>query len=178
MKKCVIATLFILLSAPGALSIQNSTEWIKYTSLEGRYTVSLPAQPKVSTQQATTADGEKFPQYLAAVIEPSDVAYMTGYFDYVPGTVFSADAARDGMVQRVNGTLISEKSISLGAYPGRDLKVLARAPGGSEYIVRARLYEAEKRVYILQFVVPKALDSEEMSGKGVKYLDSFQVIKN
>src|SRR5216683_761344 len=155
MRKCVIGILLLFVSAPLALSIQNSSEWIKYTSEEGRYTVSLPVQPKITTQEATTAEGQKFPQHLASVIEPGDVAYVTGYFDEVPGTVFSADAARDGMMQRVNGTLISEKSISLGAYPGRDLRVLARAAGGGEYIVRARLYEAEKRIYVIQFIVKK-----------------------
>jgi hypothetical protein len=178
MRKCLIGILFLLVNAPLALSSQNSIEWIKYTSAEGRYAVSLPRQPTLSTQEATTVDGQKFPQYLAAVLEPGDVAYMTGYFDYAPGTIFSADAARDGMVKRVNGTLISEKTISLGPYPGRDLRVLARAGGGGEYIVRARLYEAEKRVYVLEFILPKSLDSEEMNAKAAKYLDSFEVVKN
>ncbi len=177
MRMCVVGILLVLMSSSVALSIQNTSEWIKYSSAEGRYTVSLPAQPTLSTQEATTADGQKFPQYLAAVTEPGDVAYMTGYFDYVPGTIFSADAARDGMVKRVNGILLSEKTISLGGYPGRELRVSAKPDGGTEYIIRARFYETEKRVYVLQFIVPKSLESDVTEVKGIKYFDSFQVVK-
>jgi hypothetical protein len=189
MRKCVAAILLLMISASLALSIQQPDEWIKYTSPEGRYSVSLPSQPRVSTQEATTADGQKFPQYLASVVEPGDVAFMTGYFDTVPGTVFSADAARDGMVNRINGTLISETATSLGGYPGRELRVstkpapAAPAEGGKpaeavEYIVRARFYEVAKRVYVLQVIFPKSLESESINAKATKYFDSFQVVKN
>lgn len=178
MRKCVIGILLMLVSAPLALSIQNSNEWIKYKSAEGRYVVSVPGQPKVSTQEATAATGDKFQQYMATVIEPGDVVYVVGYFDQVPGTIFSADLARDGMVKGVNGALISEAPIRLDGYPGRELKVSAKASGGNEYVLRARYYEAEKRIYVLQFIFPKSLESDALNAKGTKYLDSFQVVKN
>jgi hypothetical protein len=188
MKKRAGGILLLLISASIALGMQDSG-WIKYTSPEGRYIVSLPAQPSVSQQEATTADGEKFPQYLASVIEPGDVAYMVGYFDAVPGTIFSSDAARDGMVKKINGTLISETTISLGGYPGRELRVLAKPTAAQpaegtkpanlvEYVVRARFYEADKRIYVLQFIFPKSLESDAVAAKAAKYFDSFQVVKN
>ncbi|SRR6266545_4603541 len=188
MTRFIFAILLLPISASFALSIQKPDEWIKYSSPEGRYTVSLPAQPNLSTQEATGADGQKFPQYLATVLEPGDVAFLVGYFDNVPGTIFSADAARDGMVSRINGTLISENAISLGGYPGRELKVLAKPaappsaeaakPDAVEYIVRARFYEVDKRVYVLQIIFPKSLESEAVNAKAAKYFDSFQVVKN
>ena len=189
MRKYFAAILLLLVSASLALSIQKSGEWIKYTAPEGRYSVSLPAQPSLSTQQATSATGEKFPQYLAAVVEPGDVAFVIGYFDSVPGTIFSADAARDGMVKQINGTLISETAISLGDYPGRELKIVTtpaaakpaegeKAAKGLEYIVRARFYEADKRVYVLQLIFPKSLESDALTAKATKYFDSFQVVRN
>lgn len=189
MRKYFAAILLLLLSASLALGIQKPDEWIKYSSPDGRFTVSLPAQPNLSTQEATTADGQKFQQYLASVVESGDVGFVTGYFDSVPGTIFSADAARDGMVKRINGTLISETAISLGGYPGRELKVLTKpapaesVPGAKpgeavEYIVRARFYEVDKRVYVLQVIFPKSLESEATLAKATKYFDSFQVVKN
>lgn len=190
MGKYFAAILLLLLSASLALSIQKPDEWIKYTSPEGRYTVLLPAQPSLITQEATAATGDKFSQYLASVVQPGDIAFMIGYFDNVPGTIFSADAARDGMVKRINGTLISETAISLGGFPGRELKVLAKparyeqpAEGtkpadGVEYTVRARFYEVDKRVYVLQLISPRSLDSEALAAKATKYFDSFQVVKN
>ena len=179
MRKYFAAVLLLLVSASLVLSIQKSGEWIKYTSPEGRYSVSLPAQPKLTMQEATAADGQKFPQYLASVIEPGDVAFTIGYFDSVPGTIFSAQAARDGIVKRINGTLISESAISLSGYPGREFKILmkpARArPADATYVVRARLYEADKRVYLLQFIFPQSLESDALAAKAVKYFDSFQL---
>ncbi len=189
MRKYFAATLLLLMSASLALTIQKPNEWIKYTSPEGRYTVSLPAQPKLIMQEATAATGDKFPLYLASVVEPGDVAFIIGYFDNVPGTIFSADAARDEMVKGIRGTLISESAISLGGYPGRELKVLTKpAPAepaegakpaeGREYMVRARLYEADKRVYLVQFISPKSLESDALAAKATRYFDSFQVVKN
>jgi hypothetical protein len=188
MRKYFAAILLLLMSASLALSIQKPDEWIKYTSPEGRYSVSLPAQPKLNMQEATTADGQRVPIYRASVDEPG-VTFMTGYFDSVSGTTFSADAARDAMVKRINGTLISESAISLGGYPGRELKVLTKlvpvqaAEGAKpaeaiECVVRARFYEADKRVYVLQFIFPKSLDSDALAAKATKYFDSFQVVKN
>jgi len=189
MKKCVAGIWLLLMSASLAVGIQRAGEWIKYSSPEGRYSVSLPAEPKLATQEATTADGQKFAQYLASVVELGDVVFIVGYFETVPGTIFSADAARDGMVKQINGTLISETAISLGGYPGRELKVLTTpAPAqpaegtkpaeGVEYMVRARFYEVEKRVYVLQFILPKSLEGDALNSKATKYFDSFQVVKN
>ena len=189
MTKCITAILLLLISASFALSFQKRDEWIKYSSPEGRYSVSLPAQPNLSTQEATTADGQKFPQYLASVTEAGDVVFLTGYFDSVPGTIVSADAARDGMVKQINGTLINETALSLGNYPGRGFKVLAKAPAGAsaegekpaepvDYIVHARFYEVDKRVYVLQVIFPKSLESEAINARATKYFDSFQVVKN
>jgi hypothetical protein len=189
MRKYFAAILLLLMSASLALSIQKPDEWIKYTSPEGGYSVSLPAQPTLRTQEATTTDGQKFTQYLAAVVEPGDVVYMVGYFDNVPGMIFSADGARDGVLKQTNGTLISETAISLGGYPGRELKVSTKpalpqpAEGATpaeavEYIVRVRFYEADKRIYALQIIFPKSLENEALAAKAAKYFDSFQVVKN
>ncbi len=189
MTKCITAILLLLLSASLALSIPKPDEWIKYNSHEGRYTVSLPAQPNLSTQEATTPDGQKLHQSLASVTEAGDVAFVTGYFDLDVGKIFSADAARDGMVKQINGTLINETAISLGNHPGRGFKVLAKAPAGAfaegekppetvDYIVHARFYEVDKRIYILQVIFPKSLESEATNARATKYFDSFQVVKN
>jgi hypothetical protein len=187
MRKRLAATVLLVLSASLGLGVQKPDDWIKYTSPEGRYTVSLPAQPKLSTQEGAAADGQKFPQYLASVVNGDDVAIMVGYFDTLPNLTFSEDAARDGMVKQVNGTLISEAPISLGSYSGREFKVStkftqpaadAKPAEEIEYIVRARVYEVDKRIYVLEFVFPKSLENDALAAKATKYFDSFQVVKN
>jgi hypothetical protein len=174
MRKAVIPVVLLLLSTSLARAIQNS-EWINYNSTEGRYKVSLPAQPKLSTQESATADGQKFLQYMASVQDP-DAIYLVGYFDHVAGTTFSADRARDGMVKAVKGTLVSERSISLSGYPGRELKVGTKSDD-SEYIILAKFWDTETRVYVLQVVFPKALESESVNIKATKYFESFQILK-
>jgi hypothetical protein len=175
MRKAALTILLLLFIASLASAVQD-TAWINYHSAEGRYDVSLPAQPKLATQESATADGEKFLQYMATVQQP-DVIYLVGYFDHVPGTTFSADRARDGMVSAVKGTLVSERVISLGGYPGRELKVAAKFDT-TEYVVLAKLWDTENRVYVLQAVYPKSNESETMSANAAKYFDSFQILKN
>jgi len=103
---------------------------------------------------------------------------LIGYFDYVPGTIFSFDKARDGMINAVKGTLLGESAISLGGSPGRELKALTKDDEGTEYLLRARFYDIDKRVYVLQFIFPKSLDGDAMSAEGSRYFGSFQVVKN
>ena len=186
MKKVLTGVLLVLLTASLAATAQQATQqpdkWIAYTSPEGRYSVTLPEQPKLKTQESATADGEKFPQYLA-IASDAQITFLVGYFDVVPGSIFSGDAARDAMVKKVAGNLISESPITLGVIPGRDLNVALKlsvptAEGEParqiDYVDRMRMYEAGKRVYILQAFFPKAVESEA-AARVSKYFDSFQV---
>ena len=175
MRKTAITVLLLLFITSLARAVQDSG-WIDYNSAEGRYTVSLPAQPKVTTQESATADGQKFLQYMATVNQ-ANVIYLVGYFDHVPGTSFSADRARDGMVSAVKGTLVSERIISLSGYPGRELKVGAKL-NTTDYILLAKFWDTENRVYVLQVVYPKSSESEAINKNAAKYFDSFQILKN
>lgn len=168
--------MFLLASASLALSIQTPQEWIRYNSAEGRYSVLLPSQPKSSTQESATAEGTKFTQYKATLIE-GDAVFLLGYFDHVPGTVFSLDKARDGMVEAIKGVLLSESAISLGGSPERDLKVATKNEEGTELLLRTRFYDVDKRVYVLQLIIPKAEDDSAAAAKSVRFFDSFQVTK-
>jgi|ERR1700682_2297090 len=174
MNRAIAPISFLLICAAGALGVQNS-KWINYNSAEGRYTILLPAEPKLSTQESATADGQKFSQYMA-IVRDQDAIYLVGYFDHAPGTVFSADRARDGMVTAVKGTLLSERTISLSGYPGRELKVAAKSET-TDYIIQAKFWDTENRVYVLQVVYPKSVEGESINTRAAQYFDSFQVLK-
>lgn len=175
MRKAALPVLLLLFTTSLALAVQDAG-WVDYNSAEGRYTVSLPAQPKLSTQEAATADGQKFLQYMATAQEPNAI-YLMGYFDHVPGTVFSITGARDGMVAAVKGTLISERTISLSGNPGLEMKVGTKS-GEIEYTLLVKFYDTENRVYVQQLVYPKANESEALTRNAAKYFDSFQILKN
>jgi hypothetical protein len=168
------AVLLVLMTAALPFSLQGQTEWIKYNSPEGRYSVLLPGEPKITTQEAAASTGEKFAQYMAAS-EDSIAVYMVGYFDVAPNMTFSFEKARDGFLAAVKGTLLSEKVISLGGYAGREANVSANGGSGIEYLILVRFYQVEKRIYVIQFIVAKSADAAISAGKSAKYFDSFQV---
>jgi hypothetical protein len=147
---------------------------LRYTSPEGRYTVLLPAQPKISSQQVSAPDGTPMTQYMA-MASGSIGMVMVAYFDYPGDVVFSLDKARDGMVNSIKGTLLDEHAMSLGGAPGRQVRITARTEQGMEFIDRARFYDVKPRVYVLQCITPKSLDSAAIAEKCEQFFDSFRV---
>jgi hypothetical protein len=173
MQKITTALLIVIGSAIACVA-QDSGNWINYTSPTGRYSVLMPSQPKLMNQEGTSSSGAKVPQYVA-VAEDSSATYMAAYFDYTAANSFSFDKARDGMLSNVKGTLLSEKSISLGGYPGREARISGKN-NGVEFLTRVRFYDVNKRVFIIQFIVIKGNDSSEAATKATKFFDSFKVV--
>ena len=172
-KSLALAACLLLTFATLANGFQLPPEWVKYTSVEGRYSVLLPKEPKLDSQEATAATGEKFTQYMAQTND-SDSFYWLGYFDYTPSMTFSLDDARNGAIENVKGALVSEEAISLGGYPGRELKVSAKN-AGVDILMRVRFYDVGRRVYILQHIFQKSTDSPAIAQKTAKFFDSFKV---
>jgi hypothetical protein len=169
------AVLLLLVISPVlTFALQQSDEWIKYSSKEGRYSVLLPGQPTVDSQEATTAAGDKFTQYKVTV-QSRNLVYMIGYFDYSPPTVFAFDTARDRMMEGVKATLLSERSMSLGGAPGREIRLQMKIQS-EDYLMVARFYDVGRRVYVIQFITPKS-DETEVSERAARYFDSFQLVK-
>ncbi|MEP6707291.1 MAG: hypothetical protein ABJC05_07215 [Pyrinomonadaceae bacterium] len=107
----------------------------------------------------------------------SDSIYGFIYFDYTPDMAFSLDKARDGAVGAVKGTLLSEEAISLGGYPGRELKVAAKN-SDLDLVIRARIYDVGRRVYILEHICQKSSDSPTVAEKTARFFDSFKVTQS
>jgi hypothetical protein len=153
---------------------QADASALRYTSPEGRYTVLLPSQPNLSSQQVSAPDGTPMTQYMAMASSNTGML-MVAYFDYPGDVVFSLDKARDGMVNSIKGTLLDEHAMSLGGAPGRQVKISARTEQGMEFIDRARFYDVKPRVFVLQCITPKSLDSAAIAEKCEQFFDSFRV---
>lgn len=173
MQRKILAACLVLTFAALANGFQSSTEWVRYTSDEGRYSALIPQQPKLMTQEATAPGGEKFKQYMAQTND-SDSIYMLGHFDYTPNMVFSLDRARDGVLESAKGTLLKEEAVSLGGIPGRELKFSTKN-GEIEFLIRLRFYEVGRRVYVIQHIFQKSSDSPMIAEKTVRFFDSFKV---
>ncbi len=176
MNKIIVAMFLLLVAEVVCGSQQHSSQWIKYSSPEGRYSVLLPGEPKLSSQEASTADGAKFTQYMASSPDANTVC-LIGYFDHVGNRVFNFDKSRDGFIGAVKGTLLTESVISLGGYPGREMKVTAKSADGAEYVLRVRTYDVGSRVYVVQFIFLSSEDTPAVAENARKYFDSFALTK-
>jgi hypothetical protein len=171
-------TALVLTVAAFLCGLQAQTaDWTKYDSPEGQYSILFPGEPKLSTQEATAATGAKLPQYMAISVDSkNETFYSVLYFDLPSDMKFSFNDGRDGILNKVKGTLISEKAISIEDYSGRELKISA-PNDGAEYIVRARFYLVGTRIYLLQLLLDKSADGPIADDKSVKFFDSFQLTK-
>jgi hypothetical protein len=165
-------TILLLVISVAAFGYQAASQWTKYTSPEGGYSVLLPGEPQLKSQEETAPDGGKIQQHLAFASDSAGAGYMVAYFE-TGDRSFSFDKARDGALSRVNGTLISERDIKLREYPGREVKFFGAASGVDFFFV-VRFYRLETRVFVIQFIVPKSA-GQDVPDKAIKFFDSFQV---
>jgi len=156
---------------------QQRELWFKYASPEGRYTILMPEAPKLSSQETTGGDGNKLTQYMASLAKPNAV-YIAAYFDRASTSTFSLDKAREGMLEKVNGTLVSQTPIVLGGYSGLEFRAFAKTAAGEEFIVRARVYDIDFRVYVLQYIVSRSSESPLVAKEGDKFFNSFALTTN
>jgi hypothetical protein len=121
----------ILLIAGNAFGLQGSHEWIKYDSPEGGYSVLLPGQPNLTTQEAATAKEKSSHSTWPAL--PMRRCFSHRIFrPYSGNNVFPRQSTRQ-YYSVSQGNLVSEGSISLGGSPGRELKVSLTGADGVEY---------------------------------------------
>src|SRR2546427_10695855 len=120
MKGIAIAIL-ILTSTGVGFSFQGSGDWIKYTSPQGRYSVLVPGEPKLSRRETISASGKKITQHRATA-SAANFAVFVGYYNYASAMTYSLNQARDGIVASI-GTLLSESKINLGSHPGVEMNL-------------------------------------------------------
>lgn len=103
--------LVLVVAAVAAAGAQAIPDWTAFRSPEGLYNAIFPGPPRLFAQEATTATGEKFPQYIATTPDPGvDSAYFVAYFDMNATQTYTLSDGRDGMVKAVKGTLIGESA--------------------------------------------------------------------
>jgi len=146
--------------------------WSKYTSPEGRYSVSFPGQPKLET------DESKKPKSYTASVLSLPTMYAVSYFDAQDESFL--DDWRDGEIKRLKeskGTILGDNPESSGGYPGRQLVTLEKDSSGTEWVRGIRVYRVEGRIYMVIFTYPKSSESDALKAKGTKFFDSFQITK-
>jgi len=177
-QSCVVGVLLLLLTVGILLAGCGGTTWSEFSSADGAFSVLMPGTP---TEQTQTQDTDLGPiDVHMFTIEQGEVAYLVGY-NVFPAAVIEAatpaailDGARDGQVETVKGTLLSEKEITLGAYPGRDLEIQVEGSDGASSL-RSRLFMVGDRLYQLVVAGPKG---QSTSPNTIKFLDSFKLVED
>ncbi|MDH4129953.1 MAG: hypothetical protein OEV44_14445 [Spirochaetota bacterium] len=152
MKRKFIALSLLLLSTLGFAS-----KWEVYKSPEGKFSVLLPVIPGRTVRKLNktinTAGGSVDMKIF--VLKSSNVIFYVSYADYPLKYIEKAsskkllDNGRDGALNKVKGSLVSEKEISINKHPGRDIEILAKS-----LKLYARLYIVNNRLYQLIAIAP------------------------
>jgi hypothetical protein len=148
--------------------------WQTYTAPDNTFTVELPGKPSVETTQAPVEGGGTKPMTLVSVKPTNSTSYMCSYAEDKNIGDKSSDevleAARDGSLGKTQGTVISQKRLTVQGYPA--LEMQARARGSS--LLDARIVVAEKRLYLMVAVTTVERDREPKVIQ--RMFDSFKVI--
>ncbi|MCU0531245.1 MAG: hypothetical protein MUE76_04035 [Syntrophales bacterium] len=168
----------LLLGMMLALAGCESSPWKDFHSKEGGFSVSMPGTPVEKRQAYHTQAGPVEAHFFTVEADRGSLVYMVVYGDY-PEALMAADdremlldAARDGAVGNIQGTLLGERSVSMGGHPGRELQVLS---SDGRLALRMRIYLVKSRQYQVVAVMPKEARSTEDRDR---FLDSFRLTGN
>jgi len=162
----VISSLFYL-SRGGKLE-----DFKPYRSVEGRFSILLPGKPERELQQVDTSTGAL--EFIIYQAGSEKIGFVVGYVDY-PQKMFEnvdikqmLDAARDGVVQKVNGKLEYEKALDFHGNTGIEIEI--KVP--KKATIKARVILIGNRLYNLMAVS----ESKRTLNKNCpKFFDSFKV---
>lgn len=158
----------------------NPKSWKEFVSKEGYFSVLLPGTPVQQSKGVDSPDGTV--DYFAYTLQTETHSYFVAYLDFpeVPndarGVKKILDGGRDGAIATINGKLISEGDLSLKGIPGRAITV----EGASE-LLKARIYLAELRLYLIMIVANKnqtpSPEINSLEGATVeRFLGSFKLM--
>jgi TonB family protein len=159
---------------PGGILVEA---WQEFKHEAGNFVVMMPGKPLEMSQTVESEIG-KIPIY-SFTAQGGTLNYMAMYAEYPisidtsEAAKISLDNARDLLLGRRNGKLISEADISFGKYPGRELR--AKIDGGT---LRSRTYIVNHRMYMFMAMAPGDDTSKQLDSKKVDdFLGSFKFLR-
>jgi hypothetical protein len=161
--RCYFFVGFLLLAAEYAAAQQ----WNAFSSEDGRYSILTPGKALTGTASLQTA-GSTVIAHTVTAISPS-IDLMCGYYDF-PSSQLNVekvfDATRDGSINKVHGTLLTEEKIALDGYPGRRF----RSTGIGNAFLDEEMFMVGQRFYLITITTA----TKEPNKNIAKILDSFR----
>lgn len=177
--RCAAIVFFCLLNTSLAVAqkVSRDKAWQELVSTEGRFRVLMPDTPE---DRFVPVIGQIVNTEMHAYFVRTAVAsYIVAYADFPnvkdPRLLKKGfDDVRDGLLANGKLRLLSEKNITVGDFPGRELVVDDGANLGMD-----RIYFVNGRVYQLLFLRPQLAGMPEdmvkfYDGLSSKFFDSFK----
>lgn len=150
--------------------------WKEFSSSNGNFSILMPGTPAEERQTIDTEVGPINVQ-LFQVLREGEAGYVVGYADLPKNIIQTPQDVEEffggtirGIVNSLQGRLLSQRNVKLGNYPGREIKIQA-AQG---VMVSSRIYLVNQRFY--QILVLTA--QEQNLSKSIQgFLNSFRLLK-
>lgn len=159
----------------------NPQTWKEYSSQRGRFTITFPGVPTDDDNSSGNFASRRFMVKTSAVYSvyysdlPSDFPHDLE--KEVALRKQFLDGARDIVVAKAKGRVLSETDISLAGHPGRMMKMAL--PDGT--VTRTKTYVVGKRIYQVVVVTPGELLAPDGGRfdetRATKFLDSFKLAR-
>jgi hypothetical protein len=179
MKK-IIWVFTLLLIFIGSSSFDHEKSWNAFETADVR--LMFPGEVSTESNVVDSDVGKlemKLTMYDASQDKEADNLVYGFFSTTYPDTAIHSDkketlprffrGAIDGAVKNVKGKLLAEKEISIGKYPGREIKVDLNE---GEAIIRMRCYLVRNVMYIVQVIT---LTQKEGNASIGKFFDSFSL---
>ena len=163
-------TLAVALLAFAAALGAQAPQWKTYSYPADGFSAAFPGEPQFSKQNVPTDKGSF--ELRAYLVEDGQAALYVGVCDY--GSAISdrtpdqvLNGAQQGAIDNVKAHLVSGKTITFGAYPGREFEA-----ENDTLHFHARIYLVGTTLYQTLTAAPLAQPYAGIT----RFLDSFQLI--
>ena len=161
------------------LAAAGEADWRTFTSSAGGFTVLMPGTPTFTATTDHTVVGAVIENLYS--LETPGATFSAEYTD-LPGvaTFFESDDdlyddAKEGMLKRTGGKLISYYGIEQEGIRGKEIECEIPAAGKLPLQrLRARFLLKEKRLYVPSITIPGGKKDDPLFSR---YLDSFRLLK-
>ena len=167
MHRTILFVFLMVMAASFTYGLQRGAQWRRFSSTEGRFSVSLPGEP------VAEVDDNELGVTRSFTADTDWATYVVGYTEYktaLPNPGQALDGARDALIRSTNSRLLNESRISINGYPGRELNIVTH---GGEARDTTRLYVVGNRLYMVRVVVAPA--DRDVSGDKEKFFLSFRL---
>jgi hypothetical protein len=139
-------------ATPTPAPAADNSGWVRYNSVNGRFSVLLPETPEEKTE-TTPSDHGPYTTHLFVVRDTKNV-YLIGWVDYDPSFNFNRqaelEANRDNFVKGITATLLGSRALILDGYSALEFSAET-----ADRTFRSRVYMVGRRPYQIVIGTPK-----------------------